>query len=589
MPNHVIPALVISASLSISGIAQAAFIPDFMVDRADDTQDAVPGDGMCADLAGGCSLRAAIQEANALGGFQVIDLQPGETYMLSTMGSGEDAGLTGDLDVTANVRVQGFGATIDGAGADRIFDVLAGGRLFLQDINLMGGAVTAASGGAVRSVGELRIMDTAITGSSARGAGASGGAIFNDRGFLYVYRSTIQGNDAERAGGGVEANEGITLISVSDLLDNTTGPGPGNGGALHLTGPGNVQVAWSLVQGNMASREGGGLWNSSTGTMTVSHCDVLDNAANGVAADDGGGGLFNDGGVMTVSNSSVTGNTATMGSGSGGGAFNNNGDLYVWQTTFDGNTANRAGGGIEANIGVTMVLDSFLSDNMTGPSPGNGGGLHLTGAGDVYLERVRVTGNVASAEGGGVWSSITGTMSLSGVYVAGNRASGALADQGGGGVFNDGGTLVIEGSQILSNVADGALGSGGGVFNALGSLHVVSSTIARNTSIRAGGGVEALQGTTTLDRVVLNLNATGTSPGNGGGFHLTGAGAVDITGSTFVSNTASAEGGGLWNSSTGTMRVTTTTFRRNTAPVGAGVYNDGGSFTIDGVAVPVSP
>ena len=39
----------------------------FAVDVTTDTPDANPGDGVCADAGGNCSLRAAVMEANAFG------------------------------------------------------------------------------------------------------------------------------------------------------------------------------------------------------------------------------------------------------------------------------------------------------------------------------------------------------------------------------------------------------------------------------------------------------------------------------------------------------------------------------------------
>ena len=39
-----------------------------VVTTTDDTVDAVPGDGACADVEGRCSLRAAVMEANASAG-----------------------------------------------------------------------------------------------------------------------------------------------------------------------------------------------------------------------------------------------------------------------------------------------------------------------------------------------------------------------------------------------------------------------------------------------------------------------------------------------------------------------------------------
>ena len=53
------------------------------------------------------------------------------------------------------------------------------------------------------------------------------------------------------------------------LFDNVAGSNPGNGGALHLTGAGEVTFDGGAVINNRAANEGGGLWNSADGTMNV--------------------------------------------------------------------------------------------------------------------------------------------------------------------------------------------------------------------------------------------------------------------------------------------------------------------------------
>ena len=50
-------------------LARAA---NFIVDNTGDTADALPGDGLCDDGGGNCTLRAAIEEANALNGPDII-------------------------------------------------------------------------------------------------------------------------------------------------------------------------------------------------------------------------------------------------------------------------------------------------------------------------------------------------------------------------------------------------------------------------------------------------------------------------------------------------------------------------------------
>ena len=70
----------------------------FTVDTTADTTDATPGNGLCADSAGNCSLRAAVMEASTVvspGGAR-IDLPPG-LYRLDL----------GPLKVMASMRIEG--------------------------------------------------------------------------------------------------------------------------------------------------------------------------------------------------------------------------------------------------------------------------------------------------------------------------------------------------------------------------------------------------------------------------------------------------------------------------------------------------
>ena len=72
------------------GDAAPAQGASFTVDATHDAVDASPGDGVCADAGGACTLRAAVMETNALAGADEISLPPG-TYVLSIPGAGEDA------------------------------------------------------------------------------------------------------------------------------------------------------------------------------------------------------------------------------------------------------------------------------------------------------------------------------------------------------------------------------------------------------------------------------------------------------------------------------------------------------------------
>lgn len=322
----------------------------------------------------------------------------------------------------------------------------------------------------------------------------------------------------------------------------------------------------------------------SGGRLTVNGLGVAGGAP--PAGESGGG--FRSAGSLVLDRARVVSNTVSGTGASGGGVLNDGGGLRVTRSRISSNRATRAGGGIEVNAGVTRLDRVTLFANSTGAEPGNGGGLHVTGAGRVSVSGSRVLANTAAAEGGGLWNSGSGTMSVRRTRLSGNSARGNDADQGGGELYNDGGTLVVRDSRLLRNDARGSSGSGGGILNNGGRLRVLRTVISGNVSQRAGGGIEANVGSTGLDDVSLTRNRTGSGPGNGGGLHLTGAGSVRIDDSTVLRNSAAAEGGGLWSSEPGTMRVTDTRIRGNRAPDGPNVYNDGGTFTVDRRAVPDS-
>lgn len=414
----------------------------FNVNSPLDTNDANPGDGACADANGNCTLRAAIQEANARGGASTIVIQPGQLYMLTIDGAGEDAALTGDLDVTAMISIDGRGVTVDAGGLDRIFDVQSGASLNVDQLWVQNGAVVAQNGGGYRSAGTLLLERSRVTNSSATGAGGSGGAISDEGGTLTVSRTYLLDNDSERAGGAIEANAGSTEVRDSKMSGNTTGPAPGNGGALHLTGTGDVVVVSTDVLDNSAASEGGGLWNSAVGEMVVTRSVIDHNSAAGNDSDQGGGGLFNDGGMLRVMGTFVRNNTATGTSGSGGDILNNLGSLIVSRSVVANNDSQRTGGGIEANVGTTTLSGVRMIANTTGAAPGNGGGLHLTGAGSVSVDRSSVLNNDAAAEGGGLWNSATGTMTVTNTPITGNTSP--IGSQ----VFSDGGTFTVDGVPV---------------------------------------------------------------------------------------------------------------------------------------------
>ncbi len=479
----------------------------------------------------------------------------------------------------------------------------------------------ASGGGGIYNEGGTVLTDatTVITNNVADGAQGTGGGVLNANGVFTANGSTISSNSSNRAGGGIEQNQ----VSTTNLTDvtmsmNITGAvvgagAPGNGGALHVSQAGTVNITNGSFTQNIASNEGGGLWNGS-GVMNIDGTAAINNnTANGEASmgamnpgEAGGGGIYNEGGAVVITGSvTVNDNNATGSTSTGGGILVAGGSLDATGTTISGNGANRAGGGIEANSGAPVTLTNVnLNSNTAGVvvgagAPGNGGGLHISGSSPVSITGGTVNNNTAMSEGGGLWNG-TGTMTVDGVTLDSNIASGAGADNGGGAVYalNGGTVSIVNGSILTNNVANGASGSGGAVLvDADASINIDSSSLNSNTANRAGGAIEIVAGTGTasLSNVTMNMNNAGAAPaiaapGNGGALHITGNQDITINNSGFSGNIAAREGGALWNG-TGVMTITNSTIDANFATGnsaddgGAGIFNNGGDVLADGITV----
>ncbi len=184
-----------------------------------DTVDAVPGDGLCGDADGICTLRAAIMEANANANVFNIDLPDG-TFTLTIDGSGEDASLTGDLDITSEMTIDGAGrerTTIDGNRGvvdDTIINVRTGASLTLTDLTVTNGD----KDGLLNSGGTLVLDDVVVSSNDQDG-------IENQRtgatASLTVRNSTIRHNSIGIRVASGSGFSGATIIG-STIRNNST-------------------------------------------------------------------------------------------------------------------------------------------------------------------------------------------------------------------------------------------------------------------------------------------------------------------------------------------------------------------------------
>lgn len=327
-------------------IALAAPETAITVNSFSDAVDANPGDGVCATATGVCTLRAAIQEANALPGDDVIILRTG-IYTLSILGRNEDNSATGDLDIRSNIAIRGAGSdvtTITAAQIDRIFHLLSG-TILIEGVTLSNGLAD---------------------GISSQG---DGGAIYAAVGVnLTLVESKLLSNEAVHWGGGLYMDQGVVAL-VDHCTFGQNKAGELGGGLDNYNG--TATIVESAFLNNQAGNSGGGLYNDANGVLTLNRVTVSNNTA---SVD--GAGLYNDGGrglstgSLTVNNTTFSANHATL---NGGGLYNFGKVTLIENSTFSSNLADDAGGAIYNNGAVTNINFSTIYGNR---ATGLGGGIY---------------------------------------------------------------------------------------------------------------------------------------------------------------------------------------------------------------------
>ena len=454
-----------------------------------------------------------------------------------------------------------------------------------------------SGGGAIYSIGgTLELTDSTFANNAAVGPSGSGGALWLVQDVdADIANTEFVRNSSVRAGGAIEIGDAdLQMVNVDALLNTTGGPSaaPGNGGMLHVTGnDADVVVRGGRFERNVAASEGGALWNQSGSTMIVFDSEFVQNTGAGDGADNGGGALFNNGGTLRVDGATFDRNVASGDAGSGGAVLSTDGAVSIAASRFTGNRAERAGGGIELINGSLFLGENVATGNVVRTSPGNGGFYHVTGAGVETTVRSGVyTQNDAGSEGGAFWNNAGSRLNLNNVTITNNIARGADADNGGAGVFNNGGTVVLSGGTLSGNRAVGSSGSGGALLSTGGLVNATGTTFRNNRATRAGGAVEVIDGTFVADLATFVGNRTGSSPGNGGALHVTGMNGTEvlIQRSVVSANRAASEGGGLWGQAGSTLTVRDSVITGNIASGaaadngGGGVFNNGGTLDIRG-------
>ena len=399
----------------------------FTVNSTVDAVDAVPGDESCATVGGECSLRAAIQEANALVGPDSIKLKAG-LYMLTIEGRSENECLTGDLDITQDLTIIGKGMNstfINANKLDRVFHIRGEISVTLSDLTVQNGLATEnGDGDATR---------------------ANGGGILNDaRGVLTLQRVAISNNTAFTVpvqgevdivnGGGIYNVYSKLIITKSSLFNNAALGGMGLGGAIVNLGP-KLTIKETKIYNNIVTARSGGfggaIYTGGAGTsLTIRQSTISNNTVTGTGICVGGS-IANESETLTITQSIISDNRV-MGGGDDclGGGFTVNGKAMITGSTISRNVARgpRAfGGAIRAWTGGIFdpeltVAGSTLSDNaaLAEAGEGLGGGVCIEDGTLTIQSASKILRNFSSDAGGGIFHGGAATVDISGSSVAKN-------------------------------------------------------------------------------------------------------------------------------------------------------------------------
>jgi CSLREA domain-containing protein len=258
----------------------------------------------CSDSTGHCTLRAAIQAANANPTddgifFNIPTTDPGYSNGVWTINLG-----TALPDLSTNINIGGPGAAMltvqrssTAAAEFRVFNITGTSTVTLSDLTIRNGSESSSQGAGIQNTGTLSVNNCTLSGNSA----AKGAGLYNE-GTLAVSNSTFSGNTATGISGGQDSH----------------------GGAIYNTGPGTLTLTNCTLSGNSVTGgpnplggsggtgRGGAIYNAESNAV-VTNCTIAGNTANGGAGTPAGqafgGGIFSQG--THIQSTIVANNTVT--------------------------------------------------------------------------------------------------------------------------------------------------------------------------------------------------------------------------------------------------------------------------------------
>jgi hypothetical protein len=307
---------------------------------------------------------------------------------------------------------------------------------------------SATRGGGVHAEGDLTltVRNSQVVANTAR---SGGGGMYSEAS-LDLSECTVSNNMVEGGagicGGGIDCTASAVItnsIISGNWLTSTASSVPPNypyGGGVHCRG--DLTLTGCVVSGNSAV----GLYASGGGVVGRKVTTISDSVVSNNWAEHDAGGVCNLS-RMTVRNSTISGNSAAL----GGGILNHGVTLSLTDSQVSDNTArpedpasphhNGYGGGIRS-LGSLVIERSVIRDNVAAFAAG------IQACISAHVTNSTLTGNVADVDCGGLWVVSGCSASLVNSAILDNRA-----EQAGGGVLIDGGTITVQNSIVALNEA----------------------------------------------------------------------------------------------------------------------------------------
>lgn|GEM_PF-3105157 len=296
------------------------------------------------------------------GGGVYLDSIETTTTFTSTSISGNASGTHGGGIYAADSPIELIDCTVDdniggNAGGEHGGGIYLAGPQAAASITgcTLDGNATVGSGGGLYLNGSaqsepLTIESTSISNNSAS-VGRGGGVYLTGCLYPAVFTDvTISGNTSNASGGGISA-ECSVVITGSTVSANTVTHTPENGGGIYVAGAtSDLTIVDTSVDGNQCNRGSGVYFDGAT--LSITGGTINDNT--GVGQYDGGGLWTGD--TTTIYGTYILGNSCGY---SGGGVFHSTtGTLTMTNCTVGGNRSGTyywaRGGGVRGGSGFTM-------------------------------------------------------------------------------------------------------------------------------------------------------------------------------------------------------------------------------------------